>query len=175
MPALAHFGIGLATKRIAPKIPLWVLLISSEFIDILWIFLFFTPAWLSHGLFMAIIWSIIASLITGLMIKYLNSKKEKIEKSDSTIRSLHASLVIGLLVFSHWVLDFFGWPMSAFFPDATGVPLLFDDSQTIGLGLYSNLIVALIIDDGIFIIGLIIYIITLKKLKKEKNLLNKTN
>ncbi|MDF1540394.1 MAG: hypothetical protein P1Q69_15975, partial [Candidatus Thorarchaeota archaeon] len=61
MPALAHFGVGLATKRFAPKIPLWALLVGCMFLDIL-SFIFMPALWPSHGLAMAIVWTFAATL-----------------------------------------------------------------------------------------------------------------
>ena len=160
MPALAHIGIGLAAKRFFPKIPLWALLISVMAIDILaGIFIFVT--WVSHGLFMAIIWSIIAMLITALFRVRLNSRIWNLEV-------LYISLSIGLLVFSHWVLDFIGWPMSAIDPNATVVPILFDDEVNIGLGVYSTWFGALLMDIGVFVVGLAVYFHYVKKVKKRK-------
>ncbi|MFX0073835.1 MAG: hypothetical protein ACFE96_00220 [Candidatus Hermodarchaeota archaeon] len=160
MPALAHFGIGLAAKRFFPKIPLWGLLISAMAIDIL-SFIFISAIWLSHGLFMAIVWSVSAMAITALVTSLLNSKKGR------EIKVLYTCTIIGLLVFSHWILDFIGWPMSVINPDLSGVPILFDDSFTIGLGVYSTWLGALTMDLGVFAIGLAIYLHYMFKIKKK--------
>ncbi len=160
MPALAHIGIGLAAKRFFPEIPLWALLISVMAIDLL-SFIFIFATWLSHGLFMAVVWSVSASLITVLATSLLNSKKER------EIKVLYTSMIIGILVFSHWVLDFIGWPMTAISPDLTGVPLLFNDSVTIGLGVYSTWFGALTMDIGVFVVGLAIYLHYTLKIKKK--------
>jgi hypothetical protein len=167
MPALAHLGIGLATKRFAPQIPLWALLISSMVLDILsGIFIF--AIWITHGLFMSVIWSIIAMLITVLITFHLKSKKRQDKKENLTIWNaeiLNIGMIIGLIVFSHWVLDFIGWPMIVIDSNATGVPLLFDDSVTIGLGVYSTWFGALLMDIGVFALGLVVYLYYLKKVK----------
>lgn len=168
MPALAHFGIGLLTKRLAPQIPLWTLLVSAMFIDLL-SFVFLFAIWISHGLFMSVIWTIIAMLITALITMRLNLKNEQDKTKKSTIWNnvdFNTTLIIGLLVFSHWVLDFIGWPMSVINPSATGVPLLFDDAINIGLGVYSTWIGALLMDLGVFVVGLVVYIHYVKKIKK---------
>ncbi len=55
--------------------------------------------------------------------------------------------------------------MSVIDPNATGVPLLFDDTVNIGLGVYSTWFGALLMDIGVFAVGLIIYIYYLKKVK----------
>ncbi len=153
MPFLAHFGIGLATKRFFPQIPLWALLISTMVLDILFnIFIF--AFWPSHGLFMAAVWSASAMLITVLITTLLNSKKTQ------NTQNFYVSMIIGLLVFSHWVLDFIGWP--------GGLPLLFNDSLTIGLGVFSTWFGALAMEIGIFLPGLAIYIHYIIKIKKIK-------
>lgn len=168
MPALAHFGIGLATKRFTPQIPLWALLISAMLIDLL-SFIFISALWISHGLFMSVIWTVVAMILTAFITMRNNIKNEKnnINKSISwSIINLNTTLIIGLVVFSHWVLDLIGWPMSAINPNATGVPLLFDDAVNIGLGVYRTWIGALSMDLGVFFVGLGIYIYYIKKGKK---------
>lgn len=167
MPALAHLGIGLATKRFAPQIPLWALLISSMVLDIL-SFIFIFALWITHGLFMSVVWSIITMLITALITIRLKSKKGQDKRENLTIWNaeiLHISVIIGLLVFSHWILDFIGWPMSVIDPNATGVPLLFDDTVNIGLGVYSTWFGALLMDIGVFVVGLAVYIHYMKRVK----------
>lgn len=152
MAGLAHTGVGLAAKYIAPKVPLWVLLVGAYAIDILWGVFFLagiehypapgivaTSQW-SHGLFMSVIWSIIGGLIAALVT-----------------RSVRTSLFIGFLVFSHWVVDFITKPMLAVFPSESGLPLLFEGSPTVGLGLYSTQIGVNIGEYGTFILGLAIY------------------
>ncbi|MFX1326684.1 MAG: hypothetical protein ACFE91_00880 [Promethearchaeota archaeon] len=170
MPALAHIGIGLVAKRIAPQIPLWALLICVMAIDILsFIFLFAT--WISHGLFMVILWSIVSILITAFIRIRLTSKDDQDKGRNLSIWRMdiwQPSIIIGLFVFSHWVLDFIGWPMSALDPNASGVPLLFDDAVYIGLGVYSTWLGALLMDIGVFVVGLVIYVHYLKKIKKKK-------
>ncbi|MFX1532454.1 MAG: hypothetical protein ACFFBC_15160 [Promethearchaeota archaeon] len=160
MPALAHIGIGLAAKRFFPKIPLWSLLISVMAIDILaGIFIFAT--WISHGLFMSIIWSFVTMALTALIKMRISSKNEQDKINKSTMwnmETLYIPMMIGLLVFSHWILDFIGWPMKAVYSSAMGVPIFFDDTVNIGLGVYSTLFGALLMDIGVFVLGLAIYI-----------------
>ncbi|MBN1303455.1 MAG: hypothetical protein JXA13_03395 [Anaerolineales bacterium] len=162
MAGLAHAGIGLASKRIAPKIPVWILILTAYGIDILWGIFFLaglerlpdsnagTSPW-THGLFMAVVWSILAGLFTLLLSK-----------------DRRTSLIIALLFFSHWVLDFISHPMRAVFPDATGLPLLFEGSPTVGLGLWSTQLGVNIGEYGITALGLLIYIMTVRSLKKQK-------
>ncbi len=166
MAGLAHAGVGLASKRIAPKVPLWILLVAAYAIDFIWGIFYLvgvermsgadsttTTPW-SHGLFMAVVWSSLAGLITALIS-----------------RDRRTSLVIGLLVFSHWVVDFISHPMTAVFPQDTGLPLLFADSPLVGLGVWRTQLGVNIGEYGALFIGLTIYILTLRKNWKEKGVL----
>jgi hypothetical protein len=166
MAGLAHAGVGLASKRIAPKVPVWILVVAAYVLDFIWSIFFFagierlpepnsptTNPW-SHGLFMAVVWSVLISLITAFIS-----------------RDRRTSLIIGLLVFSHWVVDFISHPMTAVFPGDTGLPLLFEGSPTVGLGVWSTQMGVNIGEYGTLILGLVVYSLTLRKLRKEKKLL----
>jgi hypothetical protein len=190
MPLLTHAAPGLVSKWIDPKLPLWASLLSVYLLDILIyipiiMYMIFgglnydqasrTAVPLTHSLFMAAILSVITALITVLITYYHNSKKIEIKNKTSISRSFRTGLFIGLLVFSHWVVDFIGWPMSVGDPHATGLPLLFDMTQTVGLGVGSTWIGGITMEVGSFIVGLMIYIYYLIKHKKEKKLLNESN
>jgi hypothetical protein len=163
MAALAHLGVGLAAKPAAPKVPVVVLVVSAYAIDFIWGVFFFTGLerlpesnspttnpW-SHGLFMAVVWSVLAGLAAALIS-----------------RDRRISLIVGLLVFSHWVVDFISHPMTAVFPGDTGLPLLFEGSPTVGLGVWRTQLGVNIGEYGTIIGGSIIYLLALRKLRKEK-------
>jgi hypothetical protein len=166
MPAIAHVGVGFAAKKIAPNISVIFLIIAAELIEIVF-FVFvaagfenmplsdkapFSPY--SHSLIMGIFWSIIGALFT-----FLISKNKK------------ASLIIGLLVLSHTLLDIIASPKLAFYPTDTKMPIFIDNSLSIGLGFWKNKTVAFIGEFGILIAGFIIYILTIRKAKMQKHLL----
>jgi membrane-bound metal-dependent hydrolase YbcI (DUF457 family) len=131
----AHLGIGLAAKPLAPKLPLWMLLVASELLDLLsFVFVafdiekmgsyevsldqglqFITPGSipLSHGLLMSVLWSALVAAVAYLFFKDRRS-----------------SLILGSVVFSHWVLDFI--------VHAPDLPLLFEGSPLVGLGLWTS-------------------------------------
>ncbi len=100
---------------------------------------------------MGIIWSAAATLFT-----FLISKNKK------------ASLVIGLLVLSHTVLDIIASPMLAFYPTDTKMPVFFNDSLSVGLGLFKYKALALISEFGFLIAGLIIYFLTIRKVNLNR-------
>jgi membrane-bound metal-dependent hydrolase YbcI (DUF457 family) len=130
-----HFGIALAVKTADKKVPLLVYLAASELLDILALFFVAlkieqlgvirttlqegvsrsTPghhAW-SHSLFMSVIWSLIAGVMGYLIYK-----------------DRRAASLLGLVVFSHWVLDFIVHPPN--------LPLSIFGSTKVGLGLWST-------------------------------------
>lgn len=162
MPAIAHLGVGFAAKRFAPKVPVVYLILAAEFIEIVFFALMLfgiermpepgSPPYspFSHSLIMGIIWSIVIWFLTF-----------KITKSQKT------SLIIGLLVFSHTFLDIIASPKLAFYPTDTEMPVFFDSSISIGLGIWQYKILALIAEVGILVSGLIFYFLTLRKIKRK--------
>lgn len=66
------------------------------------------------------------------------------------------------------MVDFSAKPMRGVFPDDTGLPLFFDDSRKVGLGLYRSKAGAYASDLGALILGTIFYALALNKLNNEK-------
>ena len=104
---------------------------------------------------MAVVWSVLAAIIAWFI-----SRNNRI------------SVIIGLLVFSHWVVDFISHPMTAVFPGDTGLPLLFEGSPTVGLGVWGTQLGVNIGEYGTLMVGLIIYLLTWRKLRREKKSLS---
>jgi len=151
-----HIAVGLAAKPVAPKVPLGALLLSATAIDALCgVFVIAgiegidasgasSIPW-SHGLFMAVIWS-----IAGFAVAWLLSRDRR------------TGIIIGLLVFSHWVLDFISHPMGMGRELPPDLPLLFEGSPKVGLGLYNSVAAALITDFGMFAGGIVVYLVSTK-------------
>ena len=135
MSGLGHLAPAFAAKSVAPKTPLWMLLIASETNDLLSLLFsavgiehrvvitemdfvrgirYLTPVtapW-SHGLYMSLIWAILAAAIVFLFY-----------------RDQRTSVVVGSVVFSHWLLDLLMH---------SNLPLFFDGSPQVGLGLENS-------------------------------------
>ena len=152
-----HLGLGFAAKRVAPKAPLWTLLVATEVLDLLF-FAFqaaglehmavsttrsntglqiIEPGWTpwSHGLFMSLVWSVLGAAVAYLFLKNRRS-----------------SIVIGLLIFSHWVLDFV--------VHLQDLPLFFSGSPLLGLGLWGSgpgLIISGILEIVLLVGGIALY------------------
>jgi hypothetical protein len=154
MAGLGHLGFGFAAKPLAPKVNVWVLLLASELTDILWAVFYFTgidcnvdtqtAPW-SHGLFMSVVWAVLAALLASRLF-----------------RDRRSGIVVGLLVFSHWVVDFITHPMGAIYggkPLPPDLPLFFYGSPKVGLGLYNHFFTLAIASDLLMLFaGIAIYI-----------------
>ena len=164
MAALTHMAVGLAAKPAAPKIPLAFLILSAYTIDLVWGIFYFlgiehmpeegieTVSYWSHSLFMSVVWSLLA----GFLVWFMS-------------RNSRTSLIIGLLVFSHWVIDFISHPMTAVFPHDTGLPLLFEGSPLVGLGLWRTQFAVSVGEYGLLALGAMIYLVSLYRLRKRKH------
>ncbi len=152
-----HLAVGFAAKRFAPRTPLWLLLSAAMAADILfYVFMalgmesegikttdlqngvvIVSPgslAW-SHGLLMSIVWMLLVGSIVLLVL-----------------HEWRIGIVVGLVVFSHWVLDFI-----VHVPD---LPLLFDGSALVGLGMWGSgpgLIMSAVLEFALLAGGIAIY------------------
>lgn len=159
-----HLAIGFAAKPLAPKAPLLVLLLASEALDMLNFgfetiglealgvsqisltqgLQMITPAsvqW-SHGLFMSMVWSLLFAAVAYLVY-----------------RDRRTGVVIGLVVFSHWVLDFIVHPAD--------LPLLFSGSPLLGLGLWTSgtgFIISIILEIALLAGGVAVYLDARKRI-----------
>lgn len=167
MSGIGHLAAGFAGKAAAPKLPLWVILIASEINEILY-FLFTAigiekqaifsmdiiqgiqyittaPNPWSHGLLMSVIWSLLAALICFVCY-----------------RDFKSSTVIGLVTFSHWILDFLMH---------SNLSLTFDGSPQVGIGLENSgpgFIFITILDICMLTGGIFIYLAYKKHVRQIK-------
>ena len=159
---IGHFGLGLAAKKADSRPSLGTLFLASQFIDLLWPFLvLFGIEWLaiepgntavvplnfehypvSYSLFWVLIWSVLFSAV------YFFIRKE-----------WKTSLIMGGLVLSHWVLDFFTHR-----PDLQLAPW---SEFRVGLGLWNSLPGTLILEGMIFAGGAWLYLSVTKAQNKK--------
>ncbi len=151
---IGHFAVGFAAKRVAPRTSLTVLLTAAVFLDLLWpIFLLlgieqvrirpgdtpFTPLefvsypW-SHSLLMALVWSGIVAVLYRMRTAYVVG-----------------AVWTGILVFSHWVLDFVS--------HRADLPL-YPGGPKVGLGLWNSVTATAVTEITMFVAGLAIYLAT---------------
>jgi FtsH-binding integral membrane protein len=157
---IGHYGAGLSFKKAAPPISLGLFFLAVQFLDLLWptflllhiehvqitsdktqpIPLIFTDYPYSHSLLMALVWSALFFLVCWLARK--NGRD---------------ALIVGVAVFSHWVLD-----LIVHLPD---LPLYPGSSVKLGLELWRYPVVTAILEGLIFFVGLFLYL----KATKAKN------
>jgi hypothetical protein len=170
MGIFGHCAVGLAAKPLSPKVPLGVLLLAALTLDILAIAFGITGfesgakgiPW-SHGLLMSVLWSGAAAL-AGARI----------------FQSARAGAVIGLVVLSHWLLDFVShpipyssfswrsWQWSFGHPLPPDLPLLFAGSPKVGLGLYNviSAVEATALELGMLLLGFAVYMRSIRENKR---------
>ena len=168
MAAIAHLGVGLAAKRIAPEINVGYLILGNYVLDILW-FGFAAvgletwpkpgaaihPPYWEHSLLMAVVWSV----LFGLLAWWLGRRSR---------HRTHIGVIFGLMVFAHWVVDFITHPMTAVMPTDRGLPLAFSDTPLIGLGLYRTMTAVWVTEIGSVVVGFAIYIWARQRMKRLK-------
>jgi hypothetical protein len=148
---IGHFALGLAAKRVAPRTSLGTLFVAPTLADLLWpVFLLlgweharvvpgsnpFLHLWLddyplSHSLLTLIGWSALFGFLYRTRTGYGRG-----------------AVVLGLLVLSHWVLDFVTHR-----PDMP----LYPGGPEVGLGLWNSVAGTLIVEGIMFISGVAIY------------------
>jgi membrane-bound metal-dependent hydrolase YbcI (DUF457 family) len=150
---IGHWGVGLALKRAAPTTSLGILLVASQFLDLLWP-MFVLAGWervridpgntaftpldfesypLTHSLLLSCVW---AALVAG--VYYLATRRGRVA----------GWLAVGVV--SHWVLDFITHR-----PDLPLTPGA--GSARVGLGLWNSIPGTLVVETAIFAAGVVLY------------------
>ncbi|MCZ7571553.1 MAG: hypothetical protein M5U01_23645 [Ardenticatenaceae bacterium] len=150
-----HFGLAAAVKSPAPRVPLWALMLSTYLLDFVFIILVaagvesFAPlhpgqpaaygqvliqAFYSHSLVGAALIAVIAALLAG------------------RAWGQRAAVVIGAVVFSHWILD-----LLVHRPDLPILPGNAGNLPLLGLGLWNFPVVSAAIELAFVLGGAYLY------------------
>ncbi|OGU80891.1 MAG: hypothetical protein A2W11_06585 [Ignavibacteria bacterium RBG_16_35_7] len=149
---IGHLGAGFAAKSVDKKISLGTLFLASQFIDLLWPILLllglesvkiesgdtvvtplnFISYPISHSMLGVIFWGILFGIVY-----YLGKK------------NLRGSILLGALVFSHWLLD-----LLTHRPDLQLFPW---SDYKVGLGLWNSFLGTVIVEGLIFALGVFIF------------------
>ena len=150
---IGHFAVGLGAKKVAPKVSLGTMFMAAQFVDLLWP-LFLLLGWeharinpgntvvtpldfydypITHSLIGAILWSCAFGAV------YFAIR-----------RNFRNALIGGGVVFSHWILDFVTHR-----PD---LPLGLGGNTYFGLGLWNSLVGTIVIEVGLFALGIALYL-----------------
>ena len=155
---VGHYSIAFAVKTERNKIPLWVLFVAVQFLDYIWATLvllgveklrvikgftagsmldsYFHPY--SHSLIAAMAWSSIAVLLYQPLCSWLGYSYRK-----------SAALIVGLAVFSHWILDLIAHPRDL---------AIYDNRWKVGFGLWNYRDPEFALEIALLAVGIIIYL-----------------
>ncbi len=151
---IGHFAVALAAKRAAPRTSLGVLFAACQLPDLVWPVLLllgyervsispgataFTPLEfthypITHSLLATAGWAVLAAVLYALWL-----------------RDRSGAVAVGVLVLSHWVLD---WVMHA--PDLP----LYPGGARVGLGLWHSVAGTLLVEGILFAGGVWVYLAT---------------
>lgn len=158
---LGHFGLAFAAKRVAPKTSLGMLLMGAQFADLLWPLLLLAgveQVQIQQGatpfldpVFSAYPYShsLLTQCILGVLLATIYF---------AVSRNARGALIVGLLVPSHWFLD---WLVHV--PD---LPLFPGDPDKHGFGIWRSLPLTLACEFALFGTGLAIYLATTRALDR---------
>ena len=155
---VGHYSVGFAAKSETNKIPLWVLFIAVQFLDYIWATMVllgieklrvikgFTEGSMldsyshpySHSLIMAILWSCVAAIVYKPICRRLGFVYTK-----------SASLVIGVAVFSHWILDLIAHPRDL---------AIYDNTWKVGFGLWNYRNPEFALEIALLAMGIMLYL-----------------
>ena len=153
---VGHYGVSFAAKRFEPQLPLWVLFIAVQLLDVAWsplvllgveqvrivpgitasnpLDLYYMPY--THSLVAACVWSL-AALVMYRVVRHA--------------KRWTPSIVLAGAVLSHWILDFI-----VHRPDLP----LYDNSAKVGLGLWNVAPLAFGLETAILFGGMYLYLRT---------------
>jgi membrane-bound metal-dependent hydrolase YbcI (DUF457 family) len=150
---IGHFAVALGAKKAAPRVSLGTTFMAAQFVDLLWPLLLllgwehvrinpgntvvtpfdFYDYPITHSLLGAVLWSCaFGAVLYGIR------------------RSARNALVCAGVVFSHWILD-----LLTHRPD---LPLGFGGNTYFGLGLWNSLIGTIIVEVGLYALGIAFYL-----------------
>jgi len=148
---IGHNAVAFAAKKPAPRVSLGILMGAAMLLDLIWPIMLllgvehvrihkgdtpFTPLeftdypW-THSLAMAAAWAVAAAIVYLIFSRYGRG-----------------ALLVGVCVFSHWVLD---WITHR--PDLP----LYPGGAKVGLGLWNHPIATIAVESAMFAIGILIY------------------
>jgi membrane-bound metal-dependent hydrolase YbcI (DUF457 family) len=148
---VGHYSASMAAKAAEPRVPLWTYFIASQLLDVGWgafvilgiekvrvdpnlpgsVFDLYDMPW-THSLVAAIVWSLAGALFFKTLLRL----------------SSRGAVLVGLVVFSHWVLD-----LVVHRPDL----LLWPGGPKVGFGLWNYPVLEEAIEMGLIAIAVAVW------------------
>lgn len=157
---VGHYGVSFAAKAVERRIPLWLLFIAVQLVDVFWaafvliglekvrivpgitatnpLDLYYMPY--THSLPAAILWSLAALLAYRFFPR---------------LRAWGAAAIVGIAVFSHWLFD-----LLVHRPDLP----LYNDTLKVGFGLWHYPVIAFGLEAALLAGGMYLYLRSTKAL-----------
>ncbi len=152
---VGHYGVSFAAKSADRDIPLWLLFVAAQAVDILWAILVlvgvesirivpgFTASvpidfefiGYSHSLLAVFVWACVAFVA--------------MKSFEAPLGSNRAALLVALAVLSHWPLD-----LIVHRPDLP----LYDVEYRMGMGLWDYPVASFLVETGLLLAGLACYL-----------------
>ena len=155
---VGHYSVAFACRTERDRIPLWVLFVAVQFLDYTWATLvllgieklrvikgftagsmldsYFHPY--SHSLITAILWSCVAAIVYKPICSWLG-----------LVYTKSAPLVIGIAVFSHWILDLVAHPRDL---------AIYDNAWKVGFGLWRYRDPEFALEIALLAVGIVLYL-----------------
>jgi heme/copper-type cytochrome/quinol oxidase subunit 4 len=150
---IGHYGVSFAAKAYRASIPLWILFLAVQLVDVFWavlvllgiekvrivpgitatnpLDLYYMPY--THSLVMSLVWAGAAALVYRMLPR---------------LNGWGSAAIVGLAVFSHWLFD-----LLVHRPDLP----LYDNSAKMGLGLWNYPVIAFALEVALLAIGMFLY------------------
>jgi hypothetical protein len=147
---VGHYGPSFALRRASGEVPLWVLFLAVQFVDVLWaLFVIFgvekvriTPGFTASSpldlYYMPYTHSLLASVGWAVLLGWL----------ASFVWNRRGGFVVGVCVLSHWILDL---------PVHVADLPLWGDAYKVGFGLWDHPLIAFLLEAGVLFAGAAIY------------------
>ena len=163
---VGHYSVAFACRTERNKIPLWVLFVAVQFLDYIWATLvllgieklrvikgftagsmldsYFHPY--SHSLITAVVWSVVAACVYKTVCD-----RQPFDSAQGRLGhySKSAPLIIGLAVFSHWILDLVAHPRD--------LPI-YDNTMKVGFVLWNYRNPEFALEIALLVLGIGLYL-----------------
>jgi hypothetical protein len=149
---LGHFGVALAAKRAAPRASLGTLVFAAQFADLLWpILLLFgvERVRIVPGLLPASPLDFVSYPVSHSLVAQLGWGALVGAAYFLICRSVPRAAIVGLVVPTHWLLDFISHR-----PDMP----IFPGGGRFGLGMWNSVPVTVVVEYALFAAGVAIYL-----------------